>query len=390
MKVLFIIPSFRNGGVVSALKNLVPSLGKLGMSIDLFAISDVGPNRVFFESLPFLNIRSISIETGGGGKKGKNRILKGLYHVVYALKKGLCKIGIDVSRRLFRLCVNRLSPNVYDVVVGYQEGQATLFASLFRGVKKVAWVHCDYSRVVKTAKDIRKSRRLYSSFDKIVCVSEFTKSSFVNLMPELEDKVLAVHNLINKERIVTESLKEVKDPLFMTDKFTIVSLGRIDPVKGFSEIPKIASLLRENGMSFRWYIIGGGTNVAESNRVRSNILFYHVEDCVITLGNRDNPYPYIKGSQLLVSTSYSEACPNVLSEAFVLGVPVVSTDYGSAVEFIENGVNGYVVSLEQICNVVKNLICDNITYGELKGRVQNLSLSNDIALRSLKSVFYGN
>ena len=156
MKILFVIPAFRNGGVVSALKNLLSSLDIAGVSIDLFAISDIGPNRTFFESLPFVEIRSVPVGNKAGNG-GKNSIQSCLYHVVYAIKKCLCKIWIDISRHAFKVCVDKLARNSYDIVVGYQEGQATLFVSLFRNVKKVAWVHCDYSRVAKTTKDIRKS-----------------------------------------------------------------------------------------------------------------------------------------------------------------------------------------------------------------------------------------
>ena len=387
MKILFVIPAFRNGGVVSALKNLLSSLDIAGVSIDLFAISDIGPNRTFFESLPFVEIRSVPVGNKAGNG-GKNSIQSCLYHVVYAIKKCLCKIGIDISRHAFKVCVDKLARNSYDIVVGYQEGQATLFVSLFRNVKKVAWVHCDYSRVAKTTKDIRKSKRLYSSFDEIVCVSEYTKSSFVNLMPELGNKVVAIHNLVDKDRIVHEAQEIIHDPLFVTDRFTIVSLGRIDPVKGFSGIPRVASLLRESEASFRWYIIGGGDNVAEMNKIKSNISLYHVEDCVIVLGNKDNPYPYIRQSQLLVSTSYSEACPNVLSEAFVLGVPVVSTDYGSAIEFIKDGENGYISALGHIHVVIENLIKNRGAYDQLKNNVSCFAWSNKTALKSIDSVIF--
>ena len=43
---------------------------------------------------------------------------------------------------------------------------------------------------------------------------------------------------------------------------------------------------------------------------------------------------------MVVSTSVSEACPNVINEAKILHTPIVATNFGSVYEFIEDGVNG--------------------------------------------------
>lgn len=49
-------------------------------------------------------------------------------------------------------------------------------------------------------------------------------------------------------------------------------------------------------------------------------------DRVIVAGFKPNPYPWIAGADLLVLCSDYEGMPNVLVEALILGVPIVSTD----------------------------------------------------------------
>ena len=51
---------------------------------------------------------------------------------------------------------------------------------------------------------------------------------------------------------------------------------------------------------------------------------HSVENEVICLGNKTNPYPYFKVADLLVSTSSSEACPMIFNEAKILNLPVMA------------------------------------------------------------------
>ena len=51
-------------------------------------------------------------------------------------------------------------------------------------------------------------------------------------------------------------------------------------------------------------------------------------------------------ADLYVSTSLSESFPLVINEAKALGIPVVSNDFGSAAESVENEVDGWITSIE--------------------------------------------
>lgn len=86
---------------------------------------------------------------------------------------------------------------------------------------------------------------LYSKIDKIVCVSEYTKNVFTNLLPETSDKTISLHNLISEKLIIDKSKENNIDSIFNFDSFKIVSLGRIDPVKRFSSIPEIVDELKK-------------------------------------------------------------------------------------------------------------------------------------------------
>ena len=49
-----------------------------------------------------------------------------------------------------------------------------------------------------------------------------------------------------------------------------------------------------------------------------------VQDTVILAGYQSNPYPYMKQSKFLVSSSFTEGLPVISMEAMCLGIPMVS------------------------------------------------------------------
>ena len=57
-----------------------------------------------------------------------------------------------------------------------------------------------------------------------------------------------------------------------------------------------------------------------------------------------------------MNTSISEACPYVINEAKILGTPVVCTDFGSAKEFIDYGINGFYEPIEKVADRIICLI----------------------------------
>ena len=68
-----------------------------------------------------------------------------------------------------------------------------------------------------------------------------------------------------------------------------------------------------------------------------------MEQDVIILGKKENPYPYIKACDLYVQPSrYEGKCVSVI-EAQMLGKPVVITNYQTANNQLEDGVDGIIV-----------------------------------------------
>lgn len=378
MKVLIVVPGLHNGGTITSLKNLLPKLNRKKYSIDVFPINLGGTN---FEAISqYANV--VGFANSNMNISKKFQIKYAFLCLLRYLKKILCLLGVDLSPIMFKRVVNSLQKNNYDLIIAFQEGQATLLVSLFKDVKKVAWVRCDYSRVVTSAKIKKKSEKVYRNIDKIVCVSSFTKDVFVQIHPDCSDKTISLHNIISDDAIINKSREIIVDDVNYYDSdFTIVSVGRLDPVKRFDKIPLIASYIKKEGLSFKWLIIGDGS---DREKISDSITKNNVEDTVVLLGNRNNPYPYIAKANLLVCTSSSEACPNVINEAKILSVPVASTNFGSVHEFIENGINGVISPLETIAIEILRLMKDYQWYDKIKENIATFKYENEKLLAQLE------
>ncbi len=70
-----------------------------------------------------------------------------------------------------------------------------------------------------------------------------------------------------------------------------------------------------------------------------------VADQLILLGARENPYPYIKGCDLLIQPSRYEGKSVVLDEAKILGKPVLASNYSTVRDQIQNGKEGLIVEM---------------------------------------------
>jgi glycosyltransferase involved in cell wall biosynthesis len=77
----------------------------------------------------------------------------------------------------------------------------------------------------------------------------------------------------------------------------------------------------EAGAPHKLVIVGDGP---ERANIENAVKETGTEDSVILVGYQSNPYPYMKNSRFLVSSSFTEALPVISMEALSLGVPIVS------------------------------------------------------------------
>lgn len=166
----------------------------------------------------------------------------------------------------------------------------------------------------------------YRKSEKIIAVSHAVEQKLQAFRPAYAHKMMTLHNLTDVEGI-RQKAEEPIDEVFSSDRFHVVSCGRVAREKGMDLAVEACAELVAQGHNIHWWIVGGGPAEQE---VRDKIAELGMENHVTVLGMKNNPYPYIKCADLYVQPSRVESYGLTITEAMVLEKPIISTDTDGA------------------------------------------------------------
>ena len=226
----------------------------------------------------------------------------------------------------------------YDIIIAYRPGICTeLAAFTFHGKKKISWWHHGCMNFSGKSADVLEMS--YRQMDSIVAVSSSSALLVAKKFPVIKSKIKVIPNMIVSNELYIKS-KRFEPKEFQKSGFKIISVGRMSPEKNMIQCPYIAYFLKVRGIKFKWILIGDG---AEEQKVKNAIKQLDLQDDVIMIGRKSNPYPYIAIADLLVHPSLVESQGITLLESMVLKTPVIAVASQGPQEFIKSGVNGYLV-----------------------------------------------
>ena len=383
-KILFVLPTAQIGGTRTALLNLLSHMDKEAYEIDLVLLRHIGGMLEQFKSacnlLPQDEILLAGRESGAALLKKANlaALVRRVSLTAKAKKQGLSRYDLA-----YRLAAKKYSGK-YDCVIAFQEKDATEFAQYIEAPRKIAWVHTDFSRAVRSSSEERVSS-VSNKFHKVVfvsdaCMNEFKEKSHVD-----HSKMERIYNTFDSEQIVAKStaytLEAEKVPTF-------VSVGRFCEQKSFERVTEVALRLKTEGYSFKWYVVGDGELF---DQIKGQVDENNLADCVILTGRKDNPYPYIKNADAMVITSVFESHPMVANEALILGTPVVSAGFPAAAESVKDMQNGLLCdnSAEGIYQGVKRILDDSALLQTLTAAVQDFTYDNSQIIKQIEDIIEG-
>jgi glycosyltransferase involved in cell wall biosynthesis len=270
----------------------------------------------------------------------------------------------------------------YDLAIAYYHPVSFPVVFVLKNIKaksKIAWIHADVSQFVKQLKPYKK---LYEKYDKIFCVSEHAMKRFNELYPNLKGKTSVFYNILDKKEMAILAERDVgfKDPF---DGIRILTVGRLSIEKGQDIIPSILMKLRSEGYNIRWYCIGDGKC---RSKLENLIKKYSLEEHLILLGTKRNPYNYISQCDIYVQPSRHEGYCISLAEARAFNKPIVTTDFAGAREQIESGQNGLIIKFDEneIYAAIKVLISNQKLCNKFE---TNLERTNVNTMHEIKKLF---
>ena len=343
-RVLFLIESLAGGGAEKVLTTLVQHIDKERFDVTVCAISGGGKYEDAIK-------RQVSYKAILAEPKNGNVWERWLY----VLKHHLVYKWLPLSW-VYRVFV----PQNSDVEVAFVEGFTTKLLSYSTNLvaKRYAWVHIDLhqNHWTKSVYDnLKEETDVYNQYTELFGVSNTVVSAFRKELPNVTVPVETVYNPIDVHDILSRA-NEIVD-LKCGKSLLMVTVGRLEPQKSYMRLLRIAKKLIEDGMDVELWILGDGT---ERNLLEQYVSENKMQERVCLLGFHANPYKYLRQGDLFVCSSLSEGYSTAVTEALILGLPIITTDCSGMAELLQNGECGVITENDEaaLYEGLKRLLTD--------------------------------
>lgn len=397
-KLLFVINTLSAAGAEMALLELFRRLSADEYEISLYVLmgqgelSDRLPEHVILLNK---NYNKVSVLSKEGRKYMYKHVIKAMLcrgtvfkrlpYMIAGFFEMVKKHKIWPDKLLWRV-ISDGSPRWkkrYDVAVAYLEGGSTYYvADYVNAKKKAAFIHIDYTQAGYTRK---LDKNCYAKFDAIFPIAETVRDKFLEVYPEYKEKTSVFHNILNLEEIKKKS----KLSGGFTDDYQgirILSVGRLTWQKAYESAVEAMRLLKAEGYSARWYVLGEGP---ERQMLERQIVEAELEQDFILEGAVENPYPYYVQADICIQATRFEGKSIAIQEAQILGCAIVASENSSNREQIIDGIDGFLCSLEpeDIKEKIKLLILDKKKRESFQKAAACKKISYEEDLELLKGLF---
>lgn len=366
-RILFVIDSLACAGAEKSLVTLLSLLNyeKYEVDLQLFnyggELEELVPEQVnMLPPLQYMDHAKKNLVNSLISTPFKHSVAR----IQYSYKLRVKKADNITKARLFWESAGKIipeNPTLYDTAIAYAQGVPTFYVSeKIQALKKIAWVNVSYY-----LKDVNKTfqEKHYNNFNAIVAVSDTAKDIFQKNNLDIKGNLEVIYD-INNPALINQMADSGKG---YSDGFTgikILTIGRLARQKGYDIALEACALLKEEGVNFRWYVLGKGPLEEE---IKSKIIELNIEKEMVLLGVKSNPYPYIKEADIYVQTSRFEGFGIALAEARILNTPIVTTCFDAVESQMKHNKNGIIVDMEPeaVYEGIKKLIEDSALHKKI-------------------------
>ena len=335
-KILIVVPGLNVGGVDSSLINFCNRYSN-SFEITLFIFGASAP------LLPLIPKNVKLIETTRRLKiltTSRKNIIKqfGIWSFItksffYFFSR---IFGNSFAQRFFTSTLKKDNKIVYDFAIAWSNdgnertlcfGSEYIVLNKFLAKKRILYMHNDY---FKNKIEGPSNNRRLNKFDAVWCVSKGVLDSVYKIIDD-KNKATVCHCFVDTSIIIKKS--QEMTPQLLKGGIKFITVCRLSQEKGIDRgiqiFAKIHELVKK---PFCWYIIGSGDDRYEKMATKMNCLSY-----IVFLGEKTNPLPFVKASDVYLSLSRFEGAPISILEAKTLDKKIIASDYISAQEQLGEG-----------------------------------------------------
>ena len=265
-------------------------------------------------------------------KRNKNIIRKLMYSIYLTLKK---RIAIKKTMKFL---------SYSDIIIDYDMGLLRKLHKLKLDNKViVGWSHAGQGQLPSNS----KKRKNLEKYDYIVTINEEMKKGYERNTKH--PKILKIYNFMDFKEILAKSNAKIIDNY----NSYILNIGSLTENKNQRLLIRAFANLKKNyDIAEKLILIGEGK---EKQQLLKLINELNMEEEIFLLGQKKNPYKYIKNSLLYVICSKNEGLPLTCIEALALGKMVIATNTNGTREILENSKYGKIIEKDSIESLEKNL-----------------------------------
>lgn len=360
-KILFVITQFYKGGAETSLLNLFHCLDSQKYEVDFLVLNQIeyqDATSLMGEIPNWIDVFDAVKNRGNGLKLEQlaGKIYRRLFHTETYVKSA----------------VDFVKNRKYDVAISFGEWLSPAFlVKKVNAVKKYVWIHIDLDKADFVNKE--ELVKYDSRITGYIFASEKSRQSSIHRCPQMIEKSIVVHNILNRQNILSRAAEEVILP--QANGSFLLSVGNLRIEKNYPRQIEVMRILKEKKISIKWICVGSTVDKNVYGEVSELLEKYQLKDDFILCGADDNPYKYMKRAKAVMVLSDHESWSLVISEAKVLGIPVIATNTSGAQEQIVNGETGIITSFqaEEIAGEIEEFLNDLELQNKIK---KNLILDN--------------
>lgn len=368
MKKILIISESTGGGVRRHLLDLLNEINKTKYKVFML-YSKEGADSVFLNAIQKLKSDGIIFIESSQLERSKN-----LFKVILSVKE-------------LKRIVNEIKPDIihcHSSIAGAY-GRIATFNN-----KKIKKIYTPHAYMAQNPNLSLSKRRIFIFLEKImnyrtdmtINVSKGEREFAVDNKITTKDKSKVIYNGINYEMP-----KKNKDP---QKRKTIITVARMAPQKNPKMFIDIANKVLKKNKNCNFIYVGDGPLFKE---MQSYINSLNLMENIQLVGFKKNVEHYLLSSDLYLSTSLYEGMPYSLIEAVANKLPIVATNVIGNNEIVEDGFNGYLVSIDNVNEAAERII-ELLSDDELRHKLSENSFikySRDFSLgqmiKKIESVY---
>ncbi len=188
----------------------------------------------------------------------------------------------------------------------------------------------------------------YSKANVVVGISKKLSN---DLSDHINKKVKTIYSPSFDKSIIKKS----NEKLSLSKKFKyIINVSRFSKEKDHFTTLNAFKLTCTKIKNLKLILVGHGPELSKIRLLAKELKIYNR---VIIINKTQNPYKYIRKSELLILTSIYEGFPNVLNEALTIGTAVISSNANAgASEILLNGKGGDLIKIKDHKTLSKKII----------------------------------